>query len=737
MAPRNQDLVTLIRAGTPLLVIQSAEEKRVVEGFRHAIAQVLRPLYKWSITHGLERLDIDVADPQRDAPDASLTLHAIKAQREPGVYLLLDFQPYLRYPMTLRLLREIVQRQDAAEHTLVLVGAEIELPAELAAIATPFKFALPDGETLAALVREEAFRYSRNNDGRRVVVDADAARAVVRNLRGLSLDDARRIVRKLIHDDGALSPADLPELARAKYRLLDRNGLLHFEYETAQFANVGGLSRLKQWVAQRRPAFLGEKRAVKLDPPKGVLLLGVQGCGKSLAAKAMAGGFGVPLLRLDIGTLYNKYHGETERNLRDALRSAELLAPCVLWIDEIEKALSSDHSDEGVSRRVLGYLLTWMTERTAPVFVVATANDVQALPAELLRKGRFDETFFVDLPDAATRAEIFRLHLQRRELDESAYDLGRLADASAGFSGAEIEQVVVAATVRGRGGWRIHAEPRTSAHRDREHASAVGDDGRENRGAAAVGARAHGVRGLTARRGALPIQRLGARRASETGLSTAHGACAVERVRAGREMRAHARGDVVLAETVQRRIAQEAAVSAVRGDVEFDVRGQLQRAEVRDRNHRIVGRGQDRRWHAQAGESHTGDRVAVEIVVQRAERGVAQYQRAGQLAQVAAEFAACEPFAIREQRLLAPQRAAPLVQEVALVDPWRGFEPEQAGCGADHRADRERVPHDVRCAQRDAQREIAAEREPRDSKRTRGKPVRDRAHRIDHFVDPA
>jgi SpoVK/Ycf46/Vps4 family AAA+-type ATPase len=176
-----------------------------------------------------------------------------------------------------------------------------------------------------------------------------------------------------------------------------------------------------------------------------VLLLGVQGCGKSLAAKATAGGFAVPLLRLDIGSLYNKYHGETERNLRESLKNAELLAPCVLWIDEIEKALATDSADDGVSRRVLGYLLTWMAERKAPVFLVATANDVQALPAELLRKGRFDEVFFVDLPDAATRAEIFRLHLVRRELREADYDLTALAAASAGFSGAEIEQVVVAA----------------------------------------------------------------------------------------------------------------------------------------------------------------------------------------------------------------------------------------------------------------------------------------------------
>src|SRR5690242_17879242 len=297
--PAQQDLVTLLRSRTPLILVESAGESRVVAAFRHAIEQSLRPLYRWSLTDGLTRLDLDEGNERESPPDASLTLNAIKKNPTPGVYLLLDFQPYLRYPMTLRLLREILQRQDSAEHTLVLVGAGIELPGELAAVATRFEFALPDKEALAAMLREEAFRYSRDHDGRRVTVDADAARAIVRNLVGLALDDARRIARKLIYDDGAITAADLPELARAKHALLDRDGLLHFEYDTAQFARIGGLARLKQWIIQRRAAFLGEKQTVKLDPPKGVLLLGVQGCGKSLAAKATAGGFGVPLVRLD------------------------------------------------------------------------------------------------------------------------------------------------------------------------------------------------------------------------------------------------------------------------------------------------------------------------------------------------------------------------------------------------------------------------------------------------------
>ena len=456
-----QDLATLIRAATPLIVIETAEESRVVDTFRHLIADVLRPLYRWTITDGLTRLDMATDGVEHDdvdvAPDASATLLSIKRSAEAGIYLLLDFQPYLRYSMTLRLLREICQRQNSGTHSLVLISPKIELPEELEQVATRFALSLPDSQALAQLVREEAFAYSRDNGGKRVDVDADAARAVVRNLRGLSIEDARRIVRTIIYDDGAITQADVITLTRAKFDLLNKDGLLSFEKDTARFADVAGLKHLKQWIEQRRAAFLGLQSAAKLDPPKGLLLLGVQGCGKSLAAKAVAGGFGVPLVRLDFGTLYNKFHGETEKNLREALASAEQVAPCVLWIDELEKGLASSTSSEdgGVSRRVLGYFLTWMSERTAKVFLVATANAVTELPPELLRKGRFDEIFFVDLPGPAARGEIFRLHLDKRRVEWGAFSLNHLSEASAGFSGAEIEQAIVSAL------FSAHAEKRT------------------------------------------------------------------------------------------------------------------------------------------------------------------------------------------------------------------------------------------------------------------------------------
>ncbi|KAF1709062.1 AAA family ATPase [Pseudoxanthomonas sacheonensis] len=447
-----QDLTALIRANTPLIVIETQDEGRVVELFRQALSQVWRALYRWSITEGLRRIDMDREDEPEGPPDASAALQAMKLAEQRGIYLLLDFHPYLGYASSQRQLRDLVQRRNCQPHVVVLVGGKVELPPELEAAAVRFNPRLPDANALLKMVREEAVHYARENGGRRVEADGEAVQQIVRNLQGLSLPDARRIARQLIYDDGALSAADLPQLSKLKFELLNRSGHLHYEYDTARFAEVAGARRLKRWIEQRRAVFVSGNAPPGLDAPKGVLLLGVQGCGKSMLAKATAGGFGVPLLRLDFGTLYDKFHGETEKNLRSALASAEQLAPCVLWIDEIEKGLAggSGEGDGGVSRRVLGYLLTWMAERKSSaagggVFIVATANQVSELPPELLRKGRFDEIFFVDLPDPDTRVEVLRLHLTRRKLEPENFALPALAAASNGFSGAEIEQAIVAA----------------------------------------------------------------------------------------------------------------------------------------------------------------------------------------------------------------------------------------------------------------------------------------------------
>lgn len=449
-----QDLTALIRANTPLIVIETPDEGRIIDLFRQALMHVWRALHRWSITEGLRRLDLDTEDEPFGPPDASAVLRMIQQAEQRGIYLLLDFHPYLGYASHQRLLRDIVQRRHCQPHVLVLVGARVELPGELESLATRFNPRLPDAAALLKMLREEADGYAREHGGRRVTVDNEAVQQILRNLQGLALSDARRIARQLIYADGALGADDLPQLAKLKFEMLNRSGNLHYEYDSARFGDVAGASRLKRWINQRRVAFVSGNAPPGLDPPRGMLLLGVQGCGKSMLAKATAAGFGVPLLRLDFGALYNKYHGETEKNLREALASAEQLAPCVLWIDEIEKGLSSGGEDGGVSRRVLGYLLTWLAERKAPVFIVATANQVHELPAELLRKGRFDEIFFVDLPSPDTRVELLRLHLGKRGLDPDGFALPALAAASDGFSGAEIEQAVVA------GLYAAHAEQR-------------------------------------------------------------------------------------------------------------------------------------------------------------------------------------------------------------------------------------------------------------------------------------
>jgi SpoVK/Ycf46/Vps4 family AAA+-type ATPase len=254
-------------------------------------------------------------------------------------------------------------------------------------------------------------------------------------------------VRQSIEHEGAITMEDVARVLKIKHHSLGQGGTLQMVTEVESLDRVGGQGRFKKWLDLRREAFLGKQGTESLDAPKGVMLLGVQGAGKSLAARAVAGSWRVPLLRLDFGALYNKFHGETERNLRSALETAAQMAPCILWMDEIEKGVASGDAsgDGGVSRRVLGTLLTWMSERRERVFMIATANDIASLPPELLRKGRFDEIFFVDLPESASRAEIFRIHLQRRKHPVERFDLAAVGAAAEGFSGAEIEHAIVAA----------------------------------------------------------------------------------------------------------------------------------------------------------------------------------------------------------------------------------------------------------------------------------------------------
>jgi hypothetical protein len=451
--PELSDLELLVRSQLPVLVVETHEEPRAVELLKRLALKLIKPLFAWSVTEGLRRVDVDLPA-QRFNTQPEEVLKHIRANPKPGIYVLLDFHPYLDDPMHVRLIKEIAQANAKSGDTLVLLSHAVKLPAELERLSARFALRMPDIDALRALVHEEAAAWQARHPELSVRTDDEATEALVRNLGGLSLQDARRLARQAIADDGALTASDLPEVMAAKHRLLDQGGILAFEYETARFAEIAGMSQLKRWLEQRRSAFLAPTPPPGLDTPKGLLLLGVQGGGKSLAAKGIAGMWGVPLLRLDFGVLYNKYYGETERNLRESLATAEVMAPCVLWIDEVEKGLAGDSGEGGPSRRVLGSLLTWMAERDARVFLALTANSIEELPPEFVRKGRLDEIFFVDLPDAETRAAIFAIHLAKREIKTGDFELGRLAELSEGFSGAEIEQAVVAAlyAAHARGG---------------------------------------------------------------------------------------------------------------------------------------------------------------------------------------------------------------------------------------------------------------------------------------------
>ena len=447
------ELAVQLRAGNGLITIETRDEPRAELLFRHTLREVLRPLYRWTAASGLERLDMDVpAPPETDSPEK--VLRHIRDRNQQGIFLLLDFHPYLDNPVHQRLLREIARGASPNSPNVVLISPSLELPPELRSLATPFELSLPDDEELEYMVREEAQAWTDHNQGKKVQASRKALGLLVNNLRGLPMKDARRLARNAIWNDGALTENDLPGVMDAKFRMLDPGGVLSFEMETERFVNVAGLHRLKDWLRQRAPIFASGEPPPGLDVPKGILLLGVQGCGKSLAARAVAGVFGVPLLRLDGGSLYNKYHGESERNLRESLKSAELMAPCVLWMDEIEKGMAVSDTDGGTSQRILGSFLTWMAERDKPVFLVATANDIERLPPEMVRQGRFDEIFFVDLPTAEVRRAILGIHLQRRELDPRDFDLEALAGISEGYSGAELEQAVVSACYAAYAGQR-------------------------------------------------------------------------------------------------------------------------------------------------------------------------------------------------------------------------------------------------------------------------------------------
>jgi hypothetical protein len=497
-------LKVLINSSTPIIVMETSEEMHAVNTIRTACADLNMATFEWSIADGLLRTGsnappeppkislqarIDhatalaqtaraqtrtVLSPSSGEADrltralmSTMTPEVASAAggntiyntREPvqalanmesmtieAVFILKDFHRHMDDPIVVRRLRDVGQKFSANRRTVIITAPEITVPAELAKLVEYFDLPLPDRDRLREIVHETFARLSKTYT-LKLQLDAAGVDTMAANLRGLTEEEADRAVSQALVTRYALCPESVTDVLDAKKQLLRHSGMLEFVEASDNMASVGGLENLKHWLGQRRGAWEDAAREFGLEPPRGMIILGVQGCGKSLCARAVAGEWKLPLVKFDTSAVYDKYIGETEKRIRKVFQVAEGLAPCVLWIDELEKVFAgsgpdSASADAGVSSRLLGSFLSWMQDRKAPVFVAATCNNVAVLPPELIRKGRFDELFFVDLPNQAERKQIFSIQLARRKRNAADFDLEQVATAANGYSGAEIDAAV-------------------------------------------------------------------------------------------------------------------------------------------------------------------------------------------------------------------------------------------------------------------------------------------------------
>src|SRR6185369_11938908 len=363
-----------------------------------------------------------------------------------AAFILKDFHRHMEDPVVVRRLRDVGQKFSTNRRTVILMGPRVVIPPELASLVEFLELPLPDRQRLRQLIDETVVRVAKSHTLQRKL-DPNGLDALAENLRGLTEEEAERALSQALVSRYSICPETVTDVIEAKKSLLKRQEMLEFVPSGDSMTSVGGLDSLKSWLAQRRGAWEEKAREFGLEPPRGVIILGVQGCGKSLCARAVAGEWKLPLVKFDTAAIYDKYIGETEKRIQKVFKVAESLAPCVLWIDELEKVFAgsgadSASADAGVSSRLLASFLSWMQDRKAPVFVAATCNNVTVLPPELIRKGRFDELFFVDLPNQAERKQVFAIQLARRKRNPAEFDLERVTAAAKGYSGAEIEAVV-------------------------------------------------------------------------------------------------------------------------------------------------------------------------------------------------------------------------------------------------------------------------------------------------------
>ncbi len=449
----NQEIECLIRARYPILYILSSEETRVVGVLEEIAERREKRVYEWTQSLGMVPAGGSIqSQKQRNSPtkDPSAALDFVIDHVEPALFIFKDFHACLNRnnSAVTRKLKDLALQLKNSLKTIILISPVLEIPIELEKEITVLQFPLPTLEELAGLLDRIVAEVSQLDQ---VKLDLDQAgrERLLQAAMGLTLGEAENVFAKVIVKYGRLSGQDVAEVFSEKQQIVRKNGLLEYCSPSETLDTVGGMPVLKDWLAKRAIAFTDEARAFGLPAPKGILLLGVQGCGKSLCAKAVSNLWQLPLLRFDMGRMFGSLVGSSEENVRRAIAVAESVAPAVLWVDEIDKAVAgaqgSGVSDGGTTARVFGTFLTWLSEKTAPVFVVATANEIAQLPPELLRKGRLDEIFFVDLPAETERREIFGIHLRKRGRDPASFDLDRLARASVDFSGAEIEEAIISA----------------------------------------------------------------------------------------------------------------------------------------------------------------------------------------------------------------------------------------------------------------------------------------------------
>lgn len=431
---------TLIRARYPLIYVVSFEENRVNQSLLKTALARKKQLCSWTITNGLELADGSYIT---ELKDPIKVLEYILQSDMNGIFVLRDYHPYLNDPVVVRKLRDVAHSLKTTMKNVIFLSPALKVPIELEKEIAVIDYELPDKEELSAIIKHIAQSVG-DTSKLDVMKSPEQYSKIVEAALGLTAEEAENVFAKSLVQKGQF---DIRTVLSEKEQIIRKSGVLEYYHVNENMKEVGGLDQLKIWLTKRGKAFTPKAREFGLPEPRGILLLGIPGCGKSLTAKAISGMWQLPLLKLDVGKVFSSFVGSSEENVRRAIQTAESIAPSILWLDEIEKGFSglgsSGQTDGGTTARVFGTFLTWLQEKKTPVFVVATSNNVSQLPPELLRKGRFDEIFYVDLPSKEERTEIFRIHLEKRNRATVDFNLEKLATLTHGFSGSEIEEIIV------------------------------------------------------------------------------------------------------------------------------------------------------------------------------------------------------------------------------------------------------------------------------------------------------